>query len=384
MNNLHIHLSNLKNDSRLFKITDSLIKKKTEARGGIFNKIYIAGLYGKGLLIEEQISEQRQINRFILKSKYFGNLFFIQVLKYFEFCFRIYIFYRKKNIRVINVHCLQLLPLGIVLKYIFKSKLIYDIHELETEAYNYRGIKKKIFKVIETVGIVYVDLVIVVSESIADWYVFEYKISRPTVVLNVPFRRSLEYHNYFREKLSIREDQKILLYQGGFMLERGISLILESFKLRNDDRIVAVFMGYGPLETDIIKASKMCKNIYLYPAVPPDILLEYTSSADIGIVLTENTCISHFYSMPNKLFEYAMAGLAVLVSNMKDMSALVQKNAMGLVIDQFTPQAINRAIDDLIDSDLVLMRNNAHRIAYINAWEAQELTMLNAYKYLNI
>jgi glycosyltransferase involved in cell wall biosynthesis len=84
--------------------------------------------------------------------------------------------------------------------------------------------------------------------------------------------------------------------------------------------------------------------------------------------------------MPNKLFEYAMAGLPVLVSNMKDMSALVTKHQMGAVISDFSAQGINRAIDDFLTQDLASMKANAYSVACVHAWEVQEQKMLGAYQ----
>jgi glycosyltransferase involved in cell wall biosynthesis len=378
MNNLHISLTEFRNESRVLKETKSLI------RTSFFDQIYIAALHSKDLLSEELYAEKIIANRFVLSTKGWGKSFIVQLFKYLEYCVRIYFFYSCKNIKVINVHSVSLLPLGIALKYFYKSRLIYDTHELETEVDNSTGIRKKITKLIEYACLKYVDLIIVVSESIADWYQIHYDIRRPVVVLNVPPRRDLRSSNIFREQLGIKKDQKILIYQGILASGRGVSMILDAFKVRNDDRVVVVFMGYGPMVADITEAARQNLNIFFHPAVSPDIVLDYTSSADVGISLIENTCLSYFYSMPNKLFEYAMAGLPVLVSNMKDMSELVQKNKIGSVIDEFTPQAINRAIDSLMASDLEVMRSNAYRTACLNAWEVQEAKMLNSYKQLEL
>lgn len=378
MNNLHISLTDFKNESRVLKETNSLI------RASLFNNVYIAALHSEGLLVEERIVEKLQVNRFSLKTRVWAKSFIAQAVKYFEFCLRVYGFYRKRNIEVVNVHSLDLLPLGVALKYLYKSRLVYDAHELETEVDNLTGMRKKISKFVERVCIPYADMTIVVSESIANWYATEYKGVRPSVVLNAPPRRDLLRRNRFREQLNIRADQKILLYQGGLAQGRGVSLILEAFKGRSDDKVVALFMGYGPLEAEIIQASSRHKNIFFYPAVPPEVVLEYTASADMGISLIENTCLSYYFCMPNKLFEYAMAGIPILVSNMKDMSELVQKNSMGAVIDEFTPSAINRALDALLGSDLEMMSHNAYSTACDHAWEVQEATLLKAYSHINL
>lgn len=378
MNNLHVSLTEFCNESRVLKEANSLVCS------GFVSKVYIAALHGEGLEEEQKYSEEIRAKRFNLKTRRLGKGFFIQVIKFIEFCLRVCIYYRDKEIKIVNVHALGLLPLGIVLKKLYKAKLVYDAHELETETNGSKGIRKKVSKWLERKLISHVDLTIVVSESIADWYTSVYGVARPPVVLNAPNKRELKTNNHFREQLGIRDDQTILLYQGGLMTGRGVHLILEAFKARADDKVVAVFMGYGELDGDIKEASASHSNIFFFPAVSPDVVLEYTASADLGISLIENTCLSYYYCLPNKLFEYAMAGLPVLVSNMKDMSELVSKNNMGAVISDFSAVGINHAIDNFLTQDLAAMKANAYRVACENSWQVQEQKMLAAYQPIGI
>ena len=98
--------------------------------------------------------------------------------------------------------------------------------------------------------------------------------------------------------------------------------------------------------------------------------------------IIQNTCWNHYFCMPNKLFEYAMAGLPVLVFNMKEMAEFVTKHQMGVVIQDFSAAGINRALDDLLKTDLSEMKQNAYRAASENAWDAQEKKMIKAYRDL--
>jgi len=376
LNNLHISLTEFRNESRVLKQVTSLSNAK------VFENIFIASLHSDDLKETESYAENINLKRFKLTTRKLPKNFVVQVFKFIEFFFRVAFFYRKKNIDVVNVHALSLLPLGLLLKKLYKAKLVYDAHELETETNGLQGFRKKVNKFLERKLIKHVDMTLVVSESIADWYANEYQIKRPPVVLNAPNRRELKANNHFREQLGIRDDQVILLYQGGLAAGRGVHLILEAFKQRKDAKVVAVFMGYGSLEADIKIAAEQHSNIYFFPAVPPQVVLEYTASADFGISLIENTCLSYYYCMPNKLFEYAMAGLPVLVSNMKDMSGLVTRYAMGAVISDFSAEGINQAIDNFLEQDLTSMKANAYQAACENAWEVQEQKMLAAYQQL--
>jgi glycosyltransferase involved in cell wall biosynthesis len=374
MKNLHISLNEFRNQSRVLKQTQSLVDSN------LVTKVFIAALYAEDTKAEEAVNDKIQIDRFNLTSRRLSKNFFVQVIKYLEYCWRIFFFYRKKDIEIVNVHTLGLLPLGVLLKFFYRAKLVYDTHELETETNGSKGFRKKIGKWLERNLIKHVDLTIVVSENIADWYANAYHINRPPVVLNAPNQRALKRNNHFREQLGIRDDQIILLYQGGLVAGRGVHLILEAFKARKDDKVVAVFMGYGPLKDEIQEITAQRNNIFFYPAVAPQIVLEYTSSADFGIHLIQNTCLNHDYCMPNKLFEYAMAGLPVLVSNMKDMSEMVEKNQMGSVISDFSAAGINLVIDDFLMQELTTMKANAYRVACENSWEVQEQKMLAAYQ----
>lgn len=376
MNNLHISLTEFRNESRILKQTNSLINNV------FFKHIYIATLHSDDLKKEQDYSHKISCKRFSLTTRKLPKNFIVQLCKYLEYCFKVLFYYRKKNINVVNVHSLALLPLGYVLKKLYKTKLIYDAHELETEINGSKGFRQKLSKWLEKKLIHKADMTLVVSESIADWYANEYQIARPPVVLNAPKRRELKANNHFREQLGIREDQIILLYQGGLMPGRGVHLILDAFKQRKNDQVVTVFMGYGELEAAITQAAAEHNTVFFFPAVAPQVVLEYTASADMGIHLIQNTCLNHDYCMPNKLFEYAMAGLPVLVSNMKDMSELVTRYAMGAVISDFSAEGINQAVDNFLEQDLTSMKANAYQAACENAWEVQEQKMLAAYKQL--
>lgn len=374
MNNVHINMNEFTNASRVLKQVNSLSNNK------IFEKITIIALGSEKLKEYEKISDEIELYRIRLLTRNLPKGLFFQLIKYLEFFIRTLLILFKIKPKVINAHALSVLPFAIFAKYFLKALVVYDAHELETEQSAGLTLRKRLSKWLEKKLIHKVDMMLVVSESIADWYVAEYDISRPVVVLNAPKRRGLKTNNHFREQLAIGDEQIILLYQGGLFAERGVQLILDAFKARSDNKIVGVFMGYGELEQDIKNAASERNNIFFFPAVPPQVVLEYTSSADMGIHLIQNTCLNHDYCMPNKLFEYSMAGLPVLVSNMKDMSELVLKNNMGAVISDFSAKGINQAIDEFLNQNLTIMKKNAYNMASENSWEIQEQAMLGAYK----
>lgn len=374
MNNLHISLTEFRNESRVLRETSSIANMPQ------VDKVYIAALWSDGLARQEAIGESIQLDRFELSSRGLSRGLVAQLFKYGEFVWRVARFYGRRDIGMINVHVLGLLPLGYFLKRLYGARLVYDAHELETETHGSGGLRQKLGRLIERLFIGRVDHVIVVAESIADWYAATYPIPRPTVVLNAPrLIASPEKTDRLREDLGIRPDQTIFLYQGLVGQGRGIELLMDAFDRRTGDDAVLVVMGYGHLEQAVVQRAARSANIFFRKAVPPAQLPEYTASADIGLSLIENTCLSYYFCLPNKLFEYAMAGLPIVVSDMKEMREIVSRYGMGEICDAQTPEAVNSAIDRILERDLVSLGRNARQCAIENAWETQEKRMIAAY-----
>lgn len=374
MKNIHITLTEFRNESRVLKEISSLEASET------FDSFTVIALGADDLPTDEAITSKAKVRRIRLLTRKLPKSAALQLLKFIEFMFKCLLMVRKEKAQVVNIHTLALLPLGWLLKKLFKVKLVYDAHELETEKNGLHGFRQRISKHIESVFIHTCDLIIVVGDNIANWYANTYKIERPLVVKNSPRFRMQSKKDLFRQHLSILPEQKILLYQGGLMKGRGVQLILDAFKERIDGNVVAVFMGYGDLTAEVEQAAKNHRNIFYFPAVSPDVVLDYTASADIGISLIENTCLSYYFCMPNKLFEYAMAGLPVIVSDMKEMAEAVQAADFGAVLTEYSVEAINAAVDRLAARDLSELSNNAYQFAQAHAWEQQEKVMLEGYQ----
>ncbi|QKE28147.1 glycosyltransferase, family 1 [Arcobacter acticola] len=370
---ISIVLNNFKNDSRVLKENISLQKAGYE--------VQVVALHEEPLKEFEEV-QNILVHRVKLKSRGWSKHKLVQLLKYFEFIYRVVKQYKNSDI----IHCndLNSLPIGVIIKKFFNRdvKIVYDAHEYETELNGLKGIQKKLVKWLEKKLIKYSDKVITVSDAIADEYVKLYDIKKPALVLNTPPYKEIQKKNIFRETSGIGENQTIFLYQGGLSKGRGIEILLEAFKSINNENIVIVFLGYGPLESMIQEVSKEYNNIYFHKAVSPDILLDYTNSADFGISTIEDTCLSYRYCLPNKMFEYLMAELPVIVSNLYEMKRLVELNNIGTVAKENTPDGLKKAIEEAVKLDKEELKINIQQLKTIYNWEEQEKVLLDVYRNL--
>ncbi len=365
-------LNNFKNDSRVLKENISLQNAGYD--------VVVVALH-EGSLQEFEMVGNISVHRIKLKSRGWSKNRLIQLVKYLEFIYRAIKGYKDSDI----VHCndLNTLPVGVLIKKFFNKdvKIVYDAHEYETETNGLGGIQKHLVKRLEKLLIKHVDKSITVSETIANKYVKLYSIKKPALVLNTPPYEEIEKRDIFRKVLNISKEQTIFLYQGRLSKGRGIEILLEAFK-QIDNKSVLIFMGYGPLEGKIKKIQEEQGNIYFYHAVNPDVLLEYTSSADFGISTIEDSCLSYRYCLPNKMFEYTMADVPIIVSNLPEMKRVVLDYHIGVVVKENTTQGLIEAIEKVLILNQKEIQKNIQKVKEIYNWEEQEKVLLEVYEGL--
>lgn len=370
--NIHIYPSNLANESRIEKLSRSIEKLQ------LFSEIHVVGSDAvKSTVI---VKRSECISHVCVGPGNVAAGLFGKIRCFLTWYINVYNLYSKKSVSCINAHSLSSLPLAVVLKYRLKATLIYDTHELETETAGSHGWRKKFAKITEQLLLSRIDHIFVVSDSIADHYAQSYGIDKPTTVLNSPNARPLRRTDKLRQSLNVPIDMKIFLYQGLVGTGRGLELALKAFERRADTQVGLVVMGYGPMSDEIKRLASVNSNIFFHPAVPPNDVLDYTSSADFGLALIQNVCLSYDFSMPNKLFEYGMAGLPCLVSDVQDIARYITSNQCGVVVTELDDNNLNKSIDLIISKDYELMSNNAHRSAIANSWEVQENILTDVYR----
>lgn len=364
MINIHLYPSPFLNESRILREAGSL------ARLGLFDRIDLIGVRQEGLPVIENVQDgirilrigQRDDSRSSMAGKIGGTA---------SWSHAIFQKYRKEPIACINCHSVATLPLGAMLKRATGAKLIYDAHELETEANGLRGTRKYLAKQVERALIRHADHCIFVGSAIEEWYVREYGLGNTTVLYNCPPRQDIQQIDYFRETFAIPRNKPIFLYQGVIGEGRGIRILVEAFSGLADQAALVV-MGYGPLTDWFIVQAARHENIHYHSAVPPSRLLAYTSAADYGLSVIEATSMSYEYCMPNKLFEYVMAKKPILVSPTLEQRDFVQRHGIGEVASNTSPEAVQKAALRLLDRTPASLQTALNRTREEYCWERQE------------
>lgn len=320
---LHIYPSSFLFDSRMRRITRSLVE------ADCFQHIHIGAMAAPGCPEIESLGERRTLWRVPLTTQKLGGTIG-KVVRFLEWYLRLLVRFRRGSLDVVSCHSISVLPLGFLFNILRGCRIIYDTHELETETGTSIGFRRVVLRIMERSLIRRVEAVVVVSDSIGRWYRETYGLTNVYVVRNIPDDPPPQAVSGpgLREASGVPKGALLFLYQGVIGAGRGISLMLETFAQLPDDRHV-VFLGHGPMVESVQEYAQRCPNIHYLPAVSPDRLSSYTAAADVGLVVTENTCLSHFYSLPNKFFEYIQAGIPMIASDYPELARIIDETECG-------------------------------------------------------
>jgi hypothetical protein len=186
----------------------------------------------------------------------------------------------------------------------------------------------------------------------------------PVTVLNAPDYVMLEDH-------MVDPQMVRLIHHGGAIRARQLELMIETIR-RCDRRYHLSFMLVG--DEGYIRhlrayAGRVAPGrvAFLEP-VTPDQVVSRIAPFDMGFYLLKPTNYNNSVALPNKLFDFVHAGLAVCVGPSPGMAAFVHEWQCGVVAPSFDPAAVAAMLNRLSAEEITTMRRAARAAAaQINA-----------------
>jgi glycosyltransferase involved in cell wall biosynthesis len=286
---------------------------------------------------------------------------------------------------VFHCHDLNTLAVGVQCKEGTPgSLLVYDSHELQTERNRMTTKERDAAVAAEGADLPHADAMIVASPSWIEWNRDLYgAVPDPSVtILNVPPVTKVDRSDLLRDELGISTGTRILLYQGSIQENRGIEPAIDA--VQQLDNVVLVVVGYGhhkPVLEAFVAKEGLSDKVLFYGAIPNHDLIRYTASADIGLANIIDSSMSYYTSLPNKLFEYAMANIPVIGSDSPEIGRITSEEQIGEVCDPSDGDAIAAAVTTIVsdptayDAGLAACRKKYN-------WPNEEKKLVNLYEQL--
>jgi len=250
---------------------------------------------------------------------------------------------------------LDTLPANFIVSRIKNVPLIYDSHEYFTGSPELAGRRfvKAVWRRIERFIIPRLQFMMTVNKSIADLYESEYGLDI-TVVRN--FSLAWKGKVSLRSDLGIPEDHLLCVIQGtGLNVGRGGIELVEAISGTEGIHLMVIGRGdqIGAIRKRVFDL-ELWDRVTLLPVMPWEDMMRYTAMADVGLSLDKAGSLNYNNSLPNKIFDYMNAGLALIVTDLKEVSSIVKDSENGIIIKHPDPAEIRKALQKFRTDGLLL------------------------------
>ena len=272
---------------------------------------------------------------------------------------------------------------------------VYDAHDLwlgrprRERSQVYFALNQLYYTVLERLLVRRAAATLTVSRPIADHLARRYDLAEVALVPNYPEPPGIVRARDIRGLPGadgLEADRRIVLYVGGLMAGRGLEQLVDA--MAHVEGAVLVLLGDGVLAASLrhrALAAGIADRVRVIPPVPSSEVIDVAASADVGVSPIVPSCLNYRYSLPNKLFQYMAAGLAVVASDFPQVRDVVEGAACGLVVDTRRPTAIAEAINRILgDPDEARAMGERGRRAVIDRfnWTTSAEALLDVYARL--
>jgi glycosyltransferase involved in cell wall biosynthesis len=238
-----------------------------------------------------------------------------------------------------------------------KAVLIFDSMEYHADMGDGQtGTEREIVKALQAECLPQCDLVLTSSPELAAALEAAYPVRRILSLYNVPAKVP---------SLSNRRQPGLSLYWRNSRIglgQRGLDTVLSALKLLPDP-ITLHLQGVLPPDRGAelrrrIDELGISDRVNIYAPFVPHQAVSAAMGYHIGLCLEHGGIRNHELTVSNKIFDYMMAGLAVIASDLPGLRTVLEKSGGGLLFKPGDPEDLRQKILTLYDQP-ELLRNKS-------------------------
>lgn len=182
----------------------------------------------------------------------------------------------------------------------------------------------------------------------------------------------------------IPAEAPIVLRLGGLTPGRGVEQLVDAMALVEGAHLV--LLGQGSIAHDLRRRADdrgVGDRVHVMAPVPEAQVVDYATSAQVGVSPAIPSSLNDAYSLPNKLFQYMAAGIPIVASDFPHLREIVLQPRAGLLADMRDPRAIAAAIGSVLRDPAATseMGANGRRAALTRFnWQRSAETLLALYQ----
>lgn len=211
-----------------------------------------------------------------------------------------------------------------------RKKLFFDAHELFPEVPELvdKPRVRAVWRHIEEKCLPHIDAAFTVCQSVADEYYARYGVTM-TVVRNLAMRFS---DNQKTDKET--STTPMLLYQGAVNVGRGVREAIDAMQYLPKCRLVVA--GDGDLLPELREYAshlEWADRVCFLGRVRPEELHTITGKASLGLCLLEDLGLNYRYALPNRVGDFAQAGVPLLATDFPEIRRIFDSYGIGTLTE---------------------------------------------------
>jgi glycosyltransferase involved in cell wall biosynthesis len=254
------------------------------------------------------------------------------------------------------------------------APVIFDAHELSTEEHAdllwWRTMVAPHADALLRECLPQVAGMMTVSNGIAERYADRYDAD-PIVVTNAPPAAELRPSDVGTR---IR-----LIHHGGAIAERRLEVMVGAMDMV-DDRFELDLMLVPNRRRYFARIERLARrspHVRLIAPVSQRDLVKTCNAYDIGVYTLPASNDNLRLALPNKLFEFIQARLAVVVGPSPEMARIVREHECGLVTRDFTSESLAEALSTLTSADIAAYKRRSDVAARVHNAEHNRSAVLS-------
>ncbi len=259
---------------------------------------------------------------------------------------------------------------------------VYDAHEFAAEMHAerrfWRATVAPLIRRLEGPAARKATRVVTVGDALSQLLTKELKLARrPITVRNIPDVANCPVEPRSGEEIHF-------LYHGVLAEGRGIEALVDGVLAASRPCRLTL---RGPwrqqrLHDEIrarLASHPAAARVGIEPPVPFDELVSAAARSDVGVCLLDGRIAHNRIALPNKLFEYLHAGLAVVASGSDEMREIVETHGCGIDIGQAQATAVTAMIERTDRATIGRWRAAAGVAAQQFCWHSEKMRLLAIY-----
>lgn len=369
--------------------TDGRVRKEALSLDAAGYSVTVIGLGRRTEVEEEERVGGVRIKRIFLRTRRWRGAI-AAVGKYVEYHARCMVAAWRLRGDIFHAHDLPTLPIAWTAAVLSNGRLVYDSHELYFDRPGFR--LKAMWGRFQALLMRRANLIIAANEDRARIMWEEYGAPHfPLVIHNYPERGGRQYSTQLRDWLRARNMHwdVVILHQGKISQDRAPDVVIKSLSAVPRSAGV-VFVGriaeaYRRELEELAVRLKVADRVAFHPEVPQQSLSAYTASADIGLALYRNVGRNNYYCAPNKVYDYARAGVAIIVSDFPGMRRELVERGAAVGVNPESSDDLAAALNSLVSNKAARTAVVARAMSLAEAewnWQEEEKALLGAYATL--